>query len=271
MNKKSRARAFGTLLGVVLVAAACSSGRGGTATATTGAAGSNSTAAPTAQKFGTLASPCGPGTAKGATDQGVTDTSIRIAYGDDRGFPQSPGLNKEIGDAVKAMIKWCNDQGGISGRQIQGDFYDAAITQVNNVMQQACQSDFMLVGEGWALDGAAEQTRLGCNLVAVPAYSVCSGVRQRAGDVPGVAQPRRLPAGVAVLPGYPAVPRCHQGRRAPHHALGDRDVVCQGHRGHEGGGVQHGGLRGEDQLHRRARLQALRPEVPVLRHPDAVH
>ena len=36
--------------------------------------------------FGTLPSPCGKGHATGATDQGVTNTTINIAYGDDRGF-----------------------------------------------------------------------------------------------------------------------------------------------------------------------------------------
>jgi hypothetical protein len=122
--------------------------------------------------FGTLPSPCGHGNATGSTDQGVTNTAIHIAYGDDRGFAAQPGLNKEMGDAVKAMLKWCNDQGGILGRQVVGDFYDAAITQVNSVMQQACKSDFMLVGEGWALDEAAEGTRVGCNLVAVPGFAV---------------------------------------------------------------------------------------------------
>ncbi len=82
----------------------------------------------TATKFGTLDSPCGPGSATGATDRGVTDSASTIGYGDDRGFAQSPGLNKEMGDSVKAFIKWCNDQGGINGRKIIGDFYDAKIT-----------------------------------------------------------------------------------------------------------------------------------------------
>jgi hypothetical protein len=122
--------------------------------------------------FGSLPSPCGPGSATGATDQGVTNTAIHIAYGDDRGFAASPGLDQEMGDAIKGMVKWCDDQGGINGRQVVGDYYDAAITQVNTVMQEACKADFMLVGEGWALDEAAEQTRLGCNLVAVPGFAV---------------------------------------------------------------------------------------------------
>jgi hypothetical protein len=164
------------VVAVVMLATACSSSRRGTSTGTTAGNTATTTSSGSGggsgQTFGTLASPCGPGNAKGATDQGVTDNSIRIAYGDDRGYPQSPGLDQEMGDAITAMIKWCNSQGGINGRQIVGDNYDAAILQVNNVMQQACKTDFMLVGEGWALDEAAEPTRVGCNLVAVPGYSV---------------------------------------------------------------------------------------------------
>ena len=122
--------------------------------------------------FGTLPSPCGMGHATGATDLGVTNSTINIAYGDDRGFSGSPGLDQEMGDAVKAMIAWCNAQGGINGRKIVGDYYDAAVTNVGSVMSQACKQDFMLVGEGFALDGLAEQTRLGCNLAAVPGFTV---------------------------------------------------------------------------------------------------
>ena len=43
-------------------------------------------------------------------------------------------------------------------------------------MTQACKTDFMLVGEGFALDQSAEQTRLGCNLVQVPGFAVGSDV-----------------------------------------------------------------------------------------------
>jgi hypothetical protein len=133
----------------------------------TGGAASGSTT-----KFGTLPSPCGKGSAKGATDTGVTNSTINIAYGDDRGFSGLPGLDQEMGDAVKAMVAWCNSQGGINGRKIVGDYYDAAITNVGSVMTQACKKDFMLVGEGFALDSLGEQTRLNCNLAAVPGFTV---------------------------------------------------------------------------------------------------
>jgi hypothetical protein len=129
-------------------------------------------AASSSSKFGTLPSPCGKGSAKGATDEGVTNSTINIAYGDDRGFSGLPGLDQEMGDAVKAMVAWCNAQGGINGRKIVGDYYDAAITNVGSVITQACKKDFMLVGEGFALDSLGEQTRLGCNLAAVPGFTV---------------------------------------------------------------------------------------------------
>ncbi|MFZ2178916.1 MAG: ABC transporter substrate-binding protein, partial [Rhodococcus sp. (in: high G+C Gram-positive bacteria)] len=115
---------------------------------------------------------CGEGDAKGATDQGVTDTEIKIGYGDDRGYAKSPGLNREMSDAVTAMIDWCNAQGGINGRTIVGTDYDAAMTQANSVMQDACASQFMLVGHGFAMDQTAEQTRVACNLAAVPGFTV---------------------------------------------------------------------------------------------------
>ena len=163
--RKTWLRGIGLVGVLAVVAAGCSSGRSTTS-------GTTTTKPPAAATFGDLQSPCGKGDAKGATDQGVTDTAITIAFGDDRGFQGSPGLNHEIGDAVKAMIKWCNDQGGINGRQVDGRFFDAKITDVNTAMQNACQQAFMLVGEGWALDSGQEEARVGCKLPAVPTYSV---------------------------------------------------------------------------------------------------
>jgi ABC-type branched-subunit amino acid transport system substrate-binding protein len=148
---------------------------GSTAMVTTVASGSAAAAA-TVTKFGTLPTPCGPGSAKGATEQGVTDTSIHIGYGDDRGYSGSPGLDQEMGNAVRSFISWCNSQGGINGRKVVGDYYDAAVLNSNTVMTQACKTDFMMVGQGFALDQSAEQTRLGCNLVQVPGFAVGSDV-----------------------------------------------------------------------------------------------
>lgn len=122
--------------------------------------------------FGTLENPCGDGDASGATDQGVTDTEIAIGYGDDAGFAGSPGLNHEMGDAMRAFVDWCNEQGGILGREVVGHYYDAKVTDVNNVMTTACQTDFMLVGQGFVLDSAQEVTRRGCGLPSLAGFAV---------------------------------------------------------------------------------------------------
>ena len=135
VDSRPKRRSRGVVLVVALVAvlsifaAACGGGRSDSSDGST-----NTTAKSTSSGFGTLDSPCGAGDAKGATQQGVTDTAITIGYGDDAGYAAAPGLNKEMSDAMKAMIKWCNDQGGINGRQITGKYYDAAIMNVSNVM-----------------------------------------------------------------------------------------------------------------------------------------
>lgn len=49
------------------------------------------------------------------------------------------------------------DQGGINGRKVVGTDYDAAMTQANSVMQEACASQFMMVGYGFAMDRSTQR------------------------------------------------------------------------------------------------------------------
>jgi ABC-type branched-subunit amino acid transport system substrate-binding protein len=170
---RSTFRVMAVLVLAALVAAGCGSDRepdasGSAAPTTTAPEGASASTS-----FGDLASPCGNGDGGTASDVGVTAEAISIGYGDDAGFPSSPGLNHQMSDAVKAMIDWCNEQGGINGRQVKGTYYDAKITEVNNAMTQACEDKvFMLVGEGWSLDAGQEQARLACKLPAFPTYAV---------------------------------------------------------------------------------------------------
>lgn len=126
--------------------------------------------------FGELAWPCGPGNGPNLDDgstPGVTVDSIAIGTGDDAGYAQSPGLDHEVTDAVNAFAARCNELGGINGRQIQVNYYDAAVVNVAAAMQEACDGDnFFLVGEGWSFDSAQEEIRTGCGLPAVPAFAV---------------------------------------------------------------------------------------------------
>ena len=168
----SSRKPYVVLIASALLVAACG-GSHGTSTATPTSAGPPTSAAPAVVKFGTLDSPCGPGTASGATAKGVTNKTITIGYGDDAGYAAAQGLDKEMSDAVKPMIKWCNDQGGINGRTVVGKYYDAKVLQISQVMTQACNDKlFMLVGQGFVLDANQEQTRIGCQLSTIPGFAV---------------------------------------------------------------------------------------------------
>ncbi|MCU1392441.1 MAG: hypothetical protein JWM34_869 [Ilumatobacteraceae bacterium] len=134
------------------------------------------TTAPALPMFGDAPWPCGAGDGNNADDgttPGVTKDSITIGGGDDAGYSGSPGLNHELTDAMKAMVAKCNDLGGINGRKITFNYYDAALFNVGPAMQAACDAkNFFLVGEGWAFDSNQEEIRLGCGLPAVPGYAV---------------------------------------------------------------------------------------------------
>ncbi len=172
-------------LAIALLAGACS-GSHGNATATTAAGGTTTTTASKTAMFGTLPSPCGSGDAKGATANGVTDTTITIGYGDDAGYAAAPGLDKEMSDAMKPLIAWCDAQGGINGRKVVGNYYDAKATQVTQAVTQACNDKvFMLVGQGWVLDDGQETARIACKLSSIPGYAVSAAFA----NGPGVVQP----------------------------------------------------------------------------------
>lgn len=164
-------RAGAAAASILLLVPACSSDRGGDDPNEGDESAAAGTELPT-DTFGDLESPCGEGDASGATDQGVTDDSITIGYGDDKGFTATPGLNQEMGDAMAAFIEWCNGLGGINGRELVGNRYDAAIFESAQVMKESCAQDFMMVGHGFGLDENAEPERIKCNMPTVPGFTI---------------------------------------------------------------------------------------------------
>ena len=156
---------------------------------------------PAGDTFGDLAYPCGPGDGANADDgsePGVTADSVTIGYGDDAGYATSPGLNHEMSDAVLALVKKCNELGGINGREIKTNYYDAAIVNVATAIQGACDgNNFFLVGEGWSLDSGQEEIRNSCGLPAVPTYTVSAAFAMANNVYQGVPNPAdETPAGV---------------------------------------------------------------------------
>ena len=154
---------------------------------------------PAGETFGDLAVPCGPGESTSESDTGVTADTIKIGTIDDRGFPDAPGLNHEMSDAVDAMVVYCNGLGGINGRQIELVAYDAAIFNAGQVILDACDSgQFMLVGNGMSFDDLGEEARLGCGLAQIPAWNVSAAAAHSpltATPVPNPAD--QLPSAIA--------------------------------------------------------------------------
>ncbi|MGW3283430.1 ABC transporter substrate-binding protein [Streptomyces sp. NPDC001002] len=124
-------------------------------------------ASPASATFGTLKDVCGPGTAKPAEVQGVTDTSIQVGVMSDIGFTK----NSEFPDAAKVFTSWCNDAGGINGRKLVPVTHDTKLLQAREGVLAACKTDFALVGGGSALDGLGVTDRLKCLLPDFPAQS----------------------------------------------------------------------------------------------------
>jgi hypothetical protein len=172
MRQKRSSQAFRwgvVVTSLVVVAAGCSSDRGGDDPS---GDGSSAAAQLPTDKFGDIDAPCGEGDGGPAGDTGVTEDSVAIGYGDDSGYANAPGLNEEMGDAMDEMIKWCNDLGGINGRKIVGHRYDAALDNAAQVIVQSCADDFMLVGQGFAGDEDIEADRIACKEPMVPGFTL---------------------------------------------------------------------------------------------------
>jgi ABC-type branched-subunit amino acid transport system substrate-binding protein len=166
----------------------------GTATTTTAPVGA------AAKTFGTLESPCGPApTGKKVTikaeDAGTGTDKLYIGVANDRTSDIQPGLNKELWDASSAFAKWCNDQGGVEGIQLQPVDVDGQVIKVEAAMTKACDQTFALVGGGWTLDNNVFTGKAGsdfhkCKLIAIPGFAVST---EFAG-ANGVIQPLPNPA-----------------------------------------------------------------------------
>ena len=128
---------------------------------------------PEPPSLGSLDLPCGrPGDATGV---GVDETRIVIGVGDDRGSLHAAGSAVDVVETVRALADRCNALGGIAGRQIVVDEFDAAVVEVDDRMAEACETVFALVGHAFSWDDAGEATRLECELPAFPAWSPGAG------------------------------------------------------------------------------------------------
>ncbi len=128
----------GVLLAMVLVAAACSSGKSiGNSTAPGG------TSAPTA----TTSDLCHT-TQLQSTEVGVTPTTITVTVIADTGSPIRPGLFQGSVDGVQAWAKYINANGGLACRQVVVKTADSKLTSNDsrNAIISACGDSLAMVG-----------------------------------------------------------------------------------------------------------------------------
>lgn len=177
--KHTRARA--ALLAFLLVAtAACARDEtsGGTEETTTTSEGASSDGATELASggFGDLEAVCQDGNASGATATGVTDDTITVGTVTDKGGPVQ-GLDEEMYDTAVAFTEWCNEHGGILGRELVLSDVDAKLFEYEPAVTDACGRDFALVGGGAVFDEDPNDVRVGCDLPNIAGYVVSARAR----------------------------------------------------------------------------------------------
>ena len=115
---------------------------------------------------------CEPGPGGASSVRGVSPKTINIAVFNDAANTIEPGLEAEFPQQAKAFAAWCNASGGINGRKIVIDNRDAALFNAAQQATAACQSDFMAVGGGMALDQPSVPVREQCGLGQISGYVV---------------------------------------------------------------------------------------------------
>src|SRR5580692_7435675 len=113
---------------------------------------------------------CEPGAGGASSVRGVGSKTINIAEFNDAASSIEPGLEVEFVQQAKAFADWCNAAGGINGRHIVIDDRDAALFNAAQQTTAACQSDFMAVGGGMALDQPSVPIREKCGLGQISGY-----------------------------------------------------------------------------------------------------
>ena len=183
------------IMAFALLAAACgergedaSDGAGG------GDVGSVTTAASDGDSvgdYGSFEGACGPNEGGGAVAdappeeiQGVSEDTINIGTVSDPGFEGRPGLNIELHDAATAFVQWCNEAGGINGKQVELTLYDAAINSYQPEVEAACENEFALVGSGAVQDNLWPTVGAACDLIDAAGFSVTPEKAGQAGQDP---------------------------------------------------------------------------------------
>ena len=139
-------------MATLMVAGTCVALWSSTATAATSASRTLSSSTSPSGVWPGVGKICEPGPGGASSVRGVGAKTINIAVFNDAANTIEPGLEAEFLQQATAFADWCNAAGGINGRHIVIDNRDAALFNAAQQATAACQSDFMAVGGGMALD-----------------------------------------------------------------------------------------------------------------------
>jgi hypothetical protein len=149
--------------------------------------------------------PCGPGTAKGDTETGVTDQAVTIGtIADVTGV--RPDLFLGNWQAMDAFVAFCNSMGGVNGRRLVLRKLDSRLFSHREQTLAACDSVFALVGSGAALDASGAQAGADCGIPDIPAFTAETPHSM----APNLVQPLPNPSGT-----FAAGPARYLARRFP--------------------------------------------------------
>lgn len=129
--------------------------------------------------WGDLTGVCGPNEGGGAIPdlgpeevQGLSEDTITLGTVADPGNTVRPGLNQALFDASDAFVQWCNEQGGINGKQIDLTKRDTGLFEYEPVVGEACNEDFALVGGGAIQDDLWPEVGAACGLIDIAGFAV---------------------------------------------------------------------------------------------------
>ena len=135
---------------------------------------------------------------------GVTDTEIHVGTVTDKGFTGAPGLNEEMYDTAVAFAAWCNEHGGILGREIVVDDLDAALTEYEARVTRRASRTSPSSAAARCSTTDPNDVRVGCDLPNIAGYVVSERRPHRRPAGAAAARTRSTRSSVGPLPAPPS-------------------------------------------------------------------
>jgi hypothetical protein len=125
---------------------------------------------PDAPTIGELEIPCSPVDLVPVEGRaGVSDDAIIIGTGTDRGGIGTPGAGRGVIDMIEALADHCNAHGGLLGRDVLVQDYDAAAVEAGERIAEACDEVAAMVGHVFVQLLEAGFAAAACELPLFPA------------------------------------------------------------------------------------------------------